>query len=694
MSRNKEMDCICKVKLFVIIIPALFLMLPGLKAAPPAGYYDSATGLTGTALRQELHNIIDDHEHLTYTDDTRDVVAAADEDPNNSSNILDVYKNASYAKTDTTSWNQEHAWPKSYGFPDETSCNYPYTDCHHLFACDASYNSFRGNNPFDFCLSSCTTYPALPLESGLANYRSGSGNTGSWEVWPGRRGDVARALLYLDVRYEGGTHSITKCAEPDLILTNNKNDIATTGENASVAYMGVLDTLLQWHQTDPVDDKERHRNDVVYPKQGNRNPFIDHPEWVAEIWGTVPTPTPTATPIIGVSPGDIVINEIDYDDTSTDDQSFIELKNLSGVSINLSTLEVVGLSSGTSTIYLNYRLQSNILSPGEYHVLGTTTESSGISSSIDETMTGVPSLQNGPNDGIYIRLFDPSHTIIDSVSYEGDKAHPAGSPDTGNAGTDSGSINFKSLSRTPDGKDTNNNSDDFTLSTSTPGQANTTPTPTPTATATPTSTPTTTPTPTSTPASEISPGDIVINEIDCSDPGADDQSFIELMNISEKSLDVSTLQVAGLSSGTATVYFTYRLQTRILAPGARHVLGTTADSGGVAAFIDETMTGVESIQNGPDDGIYLRLYDSPSIIIDSVSYDGDKAHPIGSPDAGNAGTDPGTEENISLSRIPDGIDTNNNASDFKIAPSTPRGANVKPTPTPTPLPPNSGFFLH
>ena len=103
------------------------------------------------------------------------------------------------------------------------------------------------------------------------------------------RGDVARALFYLDVRYAGGFHGVTGVAEPDLILTDNQSLIVTSGGvNASVAYMGMLSALLEWHRQDPVDDVERHRNDTVASFQGNRNPFIDRPEpWAARLRATV-----------------------------------------------------------------------------------------------------------------------------------------------------------------------------------------------------------------------------------------------------------------------------------------------------------------------------------------------------------------------------------------------------------------------
>jgi hypothetical protein len=96
---------------------------------------------------------------------------------------------------------------------------------------------------------------------------------------------VARAQFYMDVRYEGGSHGVTGHQEPNLQLTDNQDLIQTSDENVSLAHMGELSVLRQWHAQDPVDALERHRNDVVFGFQGNRNPFIDHPEWVECLYG-------------------------------------------------------------------------------------------------------------------------------------------------------------------------------------------------------------------------------------------------------------------------------------------------------------------------------------------------------------------------------------------------------------------------
>jgi endonuclease I len=103
-------------------------------------------------------------------------------------------------------------------------------------------------------------------------------------VWDERKGDVARAILYMDIRYEGGTNTFG-AAEPNLAITDDPLLIQTTGTNTTgTAYLGLLAVLLEWHAFDPPDDRERLRNAVVYSYQGNRNPFIDHPEWAACIY--------------------------------------------------------------------------------------------------------------------------------------------------------------------------------------------------------------------------------------------------------------------------------------------------------------------------------------------------------------------------------------------------------------------------
>ncbi|MDX1971660.1 MAG: endonuclease [Candidatus Sumerlaeia bacterium] len=270
---------------------------------PPAGYYSTVNTTSGATLRTTLHSVIDDHTVFPYTasgTDTWNILEAADEDPGNSANVIDVYKNASYPKAGggNLDYNREHRWPSSLGFPDEGID--AYTDCHGLAISNDGYNSARGNSPYGNCTAGCDpfVYPTdnnngiggFPaIQPNNSNYLSG----GLWEVWIGRRGDVARALFYLDVRYEGDF------GDPQLILTDNLALVQNTdASNGGTAYMGRLSDLISWHLEDPVDEYERRRNHVVFGFQGNRNPFVDHPEWVCILFnaGECSDSTPPAVP--------------------------------------------------------------------------------------------------------------------------------------------------------------------------------------------------------------------------------------------------------------------------------------------------------------------------------------------------------------------------------------------------------------
>lgn len=278
---------------------------------PPIGYYHSVDPSSAETLRSTLHAIIHDHRVYNYAA-AKGIVVNADEYPADGSKVIDVYKNITFLKTDDQ-WGREHTWPVSYGFPDETPCNIPYTDCHALRVCDSSYNTSRSNKIFEDCTSGCSKKETiddpvpgdfLACDGPDGHERANWTDSNSWEVWCGRKGDVARGLLYLDVRYEGGTHGDSGCEEPDLILTNNANLIQESDYNQDNAYMGLLDDLIQWHLDDPVDDCERRRNDTVFDYQHNRNPFVDHPEWVCILYSDswpcdgLPTYIPTATPYL------------------------------------------------------------------------------------------------------------------------------------------------------------------------------------------------------------------------------------------------------------------------------------------------------------------------------------------------------------------------------------------------------------
>lgn len=264
------------------------------------GYYARVNTSSPAQLRCSLHQTIRGHTSYPYSGtgtSTWTILEIADEDPNDSGRILDAYRNRSYAKGSSRAgtgsgltYNREHTWPKSLGFPstsgDKGLPNAPHTDAHMLYLTDSDHNSARGNKPLANC-SSATNCSERVTESnngvgggsGLFPGNSNWSGSNGFQVWGHRKGDIARAVLYMAIRYEGGAHPTTGQSEPDLELTDDASRIVST--SASPAYMGLLSTLLEWHQADPPDAREQARNEVVFSFQGNRNPFIDHPEWAS-----------------------------------------------------------------------------------------------------------------------------------------------------------------------------------------------------------------------------------------------------------------------------------------------------------------------------------------------------------------------------------------------------------------------------
>ena len=271
-------------------------------AAPPATYYQTVDASNAADLRSTLHEVIDDHTKFPYSStstDTWDVLNDADENPSVPSEVLTVYKNEAHADgcSSSCSWDREHMWAKSYGFSENSgNGRIPYTDCFNLHAANSSYNGSRGNKPFNDCTSGCTDKPTdlnNGFGGGTADVDKTKGSSipcGStpdaddvWQVWDHRKGDVARTILYMDIRYEGDLGEMGE--EQDLIATSDLGLMMVDTTNCDdgyqdPAYHGVLSTLLAWHAADPVDSDEQRRNDQVWCYQGNRNPFIDHPEWV------------------------------------------------------------------------------------------------------------------------------------------------------------------------------------------------------------------------------------------------------------------------------------------------------------------------------------------------------------------------------------------------------------------------------
>lgn len=227
-------------------------------ASDYTGYYSGANNLTGEALKTFLHYLIDEHIELSYGD-LRNALQHTDEDPNNADNIILLYTGRSIdSKWDYgTSWNREHVWPRSLGGMNETDAE--HNDLHHVRPTDPGVNSIRSNKEFD---------EGGTLVNGTTDCYSDSD---SFEPRDEVKGDIARMLFYMAVRYEGTDGEI------DLEIIDQIDGSSPT--------IGLLNILLKWHEEDPVDDFERNRNDIIFTYQGNRNPFIDHPEFARLIWG-------------------------------------------------------------------------------------------------------------------------------------------------------------------------------------------------------------------------------------------------------------------------------------------------------------------------------------------------------------------------------------------------------------------------
>ncbi len=269
---------------------------------PPAGYYSGATG-SGQILKDQLHAIISSgHNPLPYTSsqtDTWDALKELNRDPAAPSDVLLLYSAVSVPADDTNgngnpnitadSWSREHVWPRSYGIESSGPDN---SDLVNLRPIRTSVNSSRGNRLFDEVDPNDSVEPGIaPPNCPDCLYDYAFGQGGLWEPRGVEKGDLARSMFYMVVRYDGQESGTT-----DLELGNHPD--------SESSLFGFLDTLVAWHEQDPVDEEERRRNHLVYGYQGNRNPFIDHPEFVSSIFGTSAPFLGIDLPVTTVTEGD------------------------------------------------------------------------------------------------------------------------------------------------------------------------------------------------------------------------------------------------------------------------------------------------------------------------------------------------------------------------------------------------------
>ena len=263
---------LCRMTLRNLLVPVLVFVFAGTAAAQPLTYYQDAWGEDGDDLREALYDIISVHSKLPYSSsstDTWDVLKVSDADPANASNVRLIYAgvsvNGPQEYNGGNGWNREHVWPRSLGgFTTSAGVG---TDVHNLKPADGGLNSLRSNHEYD----DLGTGGSAVNYNGNATGNRFNASAGIFEPRDDIKGDLARIIMYMDVRYEGAG------GEPDLVLREALNSGGTT--------FAVLSTLLDWHFQDTVSAFELRRNHVIDSMQGNRNPFIDHPELAHYLYG-------------------------------------------------------------------------------------------------------------------------------------------------------------------------------------------------------------------------------------------------------------------------------------------------------------------------------------------------------------------------------------------------------------------------
>lgn len=263
----------------------------------PPGYYDGTSSLSGYQLKSKLHDIISQkyinwhYGDLTAFYQQTDLDIYYDHDSTNDSILLDIYSEIpdgpdafeytianiiGSANAEGQGWNREHMMPQS-----TYNSTYPmYSDLFYVIPAEARINQLRSNYPYG--MGGTTNYYTFSNTSKISkNATPNSGYTGRvYEPIDEFKGDVARALLYFAVRYEGKLASFNFYNGTS--AANDKNPLDGTEEKSYEDWYIAM--LLQWHNLDPVSQKEIDRNNAVFNIQKNRNPFIDHPGWVNLIW--------------------------------------------------------------------------------------------------------------------------------------------------------------------------------------------------------------------------------------------------------------------------------------------------------------------------------------------------------------------------------------------------------------------------
>ncbi|MEL7450025.1 MAG: lamin tail domain-containing protein [Pseudomonadota bacterium] len=339
---------------------------------------------------------------------------------------------------------------------------------------------------------------------------------------------------------------------------------------------------------------------------------------------------------------DLVINEIDYDQPGGDSAEFIELKNVSGATVNLDaySLELVNGSGGGASIYQTVDLPAVSVDAGSYYVL---CEDASTVPGCDLDI--LSSVQNGGPDAVGLRL---GATLVDTVSYEGDTAAPY-TEGSGNGLVDPNNIDLLGISRVPDGTDTNVNNVDLQTVCITPGAANSA---------------------TSDGCQPPAAEKIVINEVDYDQGVVDDAEFVELFSSGNVDVALASLTLEFVNGTTGVVENSVSLGSGTLTAGTYFVVCINAAS---TANCDLDVAGTADLigDAGPR-AVALR---KDGTLIDTVSYGGDSVAPY-TEGSGAGLVDSSGIDDAGISRFPNGADSDLNNVDFSLRCATPGEANT------------------
>ena len=409
-----------------------------IKAQIPNGYYDTAAGLTGAALKTKLSQIITSghidkgYSGLWTAYKTTDI----DQTFENDGSILDIYSENPtgtdpYKFLVTTDqcgtysvegdcYNREHIVPQSlFDVDNNGNGDTPMvSDIHFIRATDGKVNGMRSNYPFGKVgTASYTSENGSKLGNSVSPNYSGT----VFEPIDAFKGDVARMIFYFVTRYESKLSTFTS---GDILGTNT--------------FPGLTDwelaVLLSWHNADPVSQEEINRNNASYTFQGNRNPYIDHPEYVNSVWGTPVADSQAPSSPSNLTLGTVTSSSIALSWTASTDNIGVSgydvyMNSVLKTSVVGTSATISGLTSSTTyNFYIIAKDAAGNTSTASNTVSGTTTATSGGGGTTPGNELYISEYYEGLSNNKVLEITNPTSSVVALSNYSIKKqANGAGS---------------------------------------------------------------------------------------------------------------------------------------------------------------------------------------------------------------------------------------------------------------------------